>query len=283
MSQPFSATAAIKQRHSVRTYEPRPLSADDRARLEAVIPTLTNPFGVDVRLHMADTDAATADGRRLGTYGVVKGARTFVGVSVPRVGKSLVAAGYVMETFILRATALGLGTVWLGGTFKRSRFAEAMGVAADDDFPAITPVGYPAARRRFLDTFMRGALRSATRRPWADLFFDADWDAPLTEAAAGPYAEALEMVRRAPSARNAQPWRVVKAGTDFHFFVQYPPKSDPAELPLKQVDMGIALAHFILTAEERGLGGILVSKSPAGPLANVPPGVRYVATFSPTV
>ena len=38
--------------------------------------------------------------------------------------------GYVFEWLILRATDLGLATCWLGGTFKRGAFGQAVGAAA---------------------------------------------------------------------------------------------------------------------------------------------------------
>lgn len=46
-----------------------------------------------------------------------------------------------------------------------------------------------------------------------------DFNTPLSKEEAGEYQAALEMLRLAPSATNAQPWAVVKEGNHFHFFV----------------------------------------------------------------
>ena len=84
--------------------------------------------------------------------------------------------------------------------------------------PAITPVGYAAEKPSFHEQLMRSTMKSARRKPWKELFFRADFKTPLTEADAGAYAEPLELLRLAPSATNAQPWRVVMDGQFFHFY-----------------------------------------------------------------
>lgn len=67
---------------------------------------------------------------------------------------------------------------------------------------------------------------------------------------AGAYAQPLEMVRLAPSAPNAQLWRVRKTETAYYFYVDYKPGLSKAEKIIKQVDFGIALSHFQQTALE---------------------------------
>lgn len=254
---------------------PETLDNATRDRLKAFIATSTNPFNVPVHLYLTDLDVK--GNTRLGTYGVVKGADTFAGVSVRPIANGLIAAGYTMERFMLYATSLGLGTVWLGGTFKRSAFATAMKVPADEEFPAITPIGRPAGRQRFIETVMRRVLKSHQRQPWHELFFERRFGQPLTEASAAAYATPLEMVRLAPSARNAQPWRVVRTDAGFHFYVAYPLKAGEPEAPLKLVDMGIALAHFHLAALELGLSGSFANQQPDG--VDAPADTRYILSW----
>ena len=101
---------------------------------------------------------------------------------------------------ILYATSLELGTCWLGGTFKRSQFAELVALKKDEFIPAVTPIGYSADKRTFIDSAMRRIAGSDNRKPWNELFFDGSFDKPLKQEEAGQYADALEMVRLAPSA-----------------------------------------------------------------------------------
>lgn len=244
----------IQNRHSVRTYENRPLKTEDREALLECMKRLENPFGVPVHKYIVDKKLE-ADGEKLGTYGIIKGASTFLGVSVPNRELAPLAAGYEFENLILYATHRGLGTVWLAATFNRENFASAMGIPQDELFPAISPVGYPAVKRSLTERLMRSAVKAASRKEWNELFYQADFQTPLTKANAGDYAQPLEMVRLAPSARNAQPWRVRKTENAYHFYADYKSGLSDGEKRIKQVDLGIALSHFHQTALECGLTG----------------------------
>ena len=244
----------IQKRHSVRTYEEQALLPQDRTALLNCMDQLDNPFGVQVNLYLTEKKLS-GDGEKLGTYGVIKGASAFLGVSIPDVDLAPLAAGYEFENLILYATHIGLGTVWLAATFTRNSFASAMGIPKEELFPAISPVGYPAAKRSLTETIMRSTMKSSSRKPWASLFFQEDFSTPLTEAMAGAYAQPLEMVRLAPSAKNAQPWRVRKAGDTYHFYAAYKENLGKEEKMIKWVDLGIALSHFHQTALELGLTG----------------------------
>lgn len=251
---PIQIIETIKRRRSVRTYQDKALEPDVREKLQRYMDSLENPFGQPVKKYMIDKKVAT-EGERLGTYGLIKGANTFLGISVPDTDLAHVAAGYEFENLILEATALGLGTVWLAATFNREGFASAMGIPKDELFPAISPVGYPAAKRSLTESLMRTAMRSSTRKEWDTLFFLNDFRTPLTKEMAGDYAEPLEMVRLAPSDKNTQPWRVLKSGNSFHFYVVRKSGISREEEIIKRVDAGIALSHFHQTALELGLKG----------------------------
>ena len=72
-------TEMIQKRHSVRTYEDQALSPQDRAALVDCMNQLDNPFGVSVHKYIIDKKLSS-NGEKLGTYGVIKGASTFLGV-----------------------------------------------------------------------------------------------------------------------------------------------------------------------------------------------------------
>jgi hypothetical protein len=69
------------------------------------------------------------------------------------------------------------------------------------------------------------------------------------------------MVRGAPSASNKQPWRIVRVGRDWHFYLERTPgywgrsKRLVQIADLQRVDIGIAMCHFDLAAREEGLQG----------------------------
>ena len=244
----------IQKRHSVRTYQERMLSTQDREALLDCISRLDNPFGIPVHKYIIEKKLR-GDCKKLGTYGVIKGASTFLGVSIPNVKLAPVAAGYEFENLILYATHIGLGTVWLAATFNRDNFSHAMNIPQEELFLAISPVGYPAARRSLTETLMRSTTKSSSRKAWESLFYQQDFITPLTENMAGDYAIPLEMVRLAPSAKNAQPWRVRKDENSYHFYVTYKSGLSEGEELIKRVDLGIALSHFHQTVMEHRLTG----------------------------
>lgn len=251
---PIQVIKSIKERRSVRTYQDKTLEPDIREKLQGYMDSLENPFGMPVKKYIIDKKLAS-EGEKLGTYGVIKGASTFLGVSIPDRELAYVAAGYEFENLLLEATALGLGTVWLAATFNREAFASAMGIPGDELFPAISPVGYPAAKRSLTESLMRTAMRSSTRKEWGALFYSDNFQTPLAKEEADAYSEPLEMLRLAPSDKNTQPWRVLKSGNGYHFYVTYKSGISKEEEIIKRVDAGIALSHFHQTALEIGLKG----------------------------
>lgn len=273
---PIPIVETIKKRCSVRTYQDKELEPDVREMLQSYMDNLENPFEMQVKKYIIDKKLAS-EGEKLGTYGVIKGASTFMGISAPDKDLAHVAAGYEFENLILEATALGLGTVWLAATFNREGFASAMGVPKDELFPAISPVGYPAAKRSLTESLMRTTMRSSSRKEWNKLFYLDNFQTPLHKDESGDYDEPLEMLRLAPSDKNTQPWRVLKAGNSYHFFVTYKSGISRGEEIIKRVDAGIALSHFHQTVLELGLKGCFKQTEPKN--IELPQNTYYITSW----
>lgn len=268
----------IKKRRSVRTYEERRLSTEDKEKLMAFADGLSNPFGAKVKFHLVEKSTASS-GEKLGTYGVIKGASSYLGASVENAEFGLEALGYEFENLILYATHMGLGTVWLAATFSRNSFSSAMGIREDELFPAISPVGYPVEKKRLKESLMRKVMKSDQRKPWDTLFFKNNFSTPLTEKEAGVYAVPLEMLRIAPSATNAQPWRMVKDGESMHFYETHSANTGEDEKSIKRVDLGIGIGHFHQTALERGLTGEFEKLSQEH--IEMPQNTHYIVSWVP--
>jgi hypothetical protein len=236
-NQPISEI--IRGRFSCRSYLNAPLDESKQAQILLFIDSLpTGPFGSRPRFMLV---AASEDDRSslrgLGTYGFIQGANAFViGAAKPE-GKWLEDFGCLMETIILYLTNLGLGTCWLGGSFTRSSFGSRISLKNDEHIPTVTATGEfadPAKARRGL---IRRYARGEDRLPWKELFFDRGFDHPL-------------------------PWRIVKDGDTFHFYLQRTPgyresllKKVLGIFDLQRVDMGIAMCHFALAEAELGHNG----------------------------
>ncbi len=273
-------TDVIKNRTSVRTYKPLILPADIIRQLEAYARWISGPFDRPVRfVFWDDASFEKETGGKIGTYGIIRGSKHYIAGIVKKGDKDLEQLGYVFQQLILYATSLGLGTCWLGGTFRRTSLERAAGLQEGEILPVITPVGYQAGKESMLSRAMKLASRSRERKPWKELFFLQSLDRPLEENEAGDYSIPLEMVRLAPSASNKQPWRVFKSGRFWHFYLDYSRLTNRSlGFEIQRIDMGIALCHFELTAREAGLPGHWVTHAarPSNPGADK---LHYIVTW----
>lgn len=275
----MSIIETINRRISCRTYGDKLMEPEKAAALNDFLKANTaSPFGSEIRFQLLDLDALEMGGTgRLGTYGVIKGARYFIAGAVRHRPKAMEDFGYCMEKNILEATALGLGTCWLGGTFNRSGFAEQMRLADDERLPAVSPVGYAGDRKTLTEKLFRFSAGSNRRRSWHEMFFDGRIDDPLQPEAAGPYETPLACLRMAPSASNKQPWRIIKDNEMYHFYLKRTPGYNAilGDIKLQNIDMGIAMCHFELSSAALGLEGRWQADDPQMRTG----GMEYIASW----
>jgi hypothetical protein len=254
----------IKQRFSCRTYLDKPIEENQQRSLTGFLESNhTGPLGTHARFALvAATEYDRKSLKGLGTYGFIKNATGFIVGAVERGSKNLEDYGYLLERAVLFATDIGLGTCWLGGSFTKSSFAKKISVTSTEIIPAVTAVGYIASNDN-----IRGQIRMRAgaehRLPKEQLFFDRIFGSALDEEEIGVYADVLEMVRWAPSASNKQPWRIIRSGDTWHFYLQRTKGYGKGSLifnllrlaDLQRVDMGIAMCHFELAVHEFNLHG----------------------------
>ncbi len=258
-------------RKSVRTFQKRPVDDKDRERLLSFAANIQTPYDLPVEYRILDAEA----------YGlsspVILGAQIYAAGKIRRAPHAEEAFGYSFEQLLLYAASFGLGTVWIAGTMDRKAFETAMELKEDEILPCVSPLGYPAEKRSVRETMMRKGIRADSRLPFAQLFFQKDFTLPLAAADADRLHEPLELVRRAPSAVNKQPWRVVVDGDNVHF---YEKKSKGFESDtgwdLQKVDMGIALCHFAAGLDVTGQSADFVIDDPG---ICHPADLAYIATY----
>ncbi len=239
----------IQKRHSVRTYTGEPLSSGHIAQIQQYIAQLQAPFGAKARIELIRANTAGEKSVKLGTYGYIKGASEYLALIYEEAPFAETAAAYIFEQAVLFCTSLGLGTCWLGGSFSRNDFKKQVKLNPNEKLRIVSPVGYASDKMRFLEKYIvRADKNRVTRKPFGELFFDENFNDPLTETRAGLFLKPLEMVRLAPSANNTQEWRALLDGSILHFYTK-------PYLNFDSIDMGIALCHFELTCKELGING----------------------------
>ena len=243
---------------------PKALSPEDLEKIRRFAEQIRNPYDIPVEFILMD-----AKEKGLSSP-VLTGETMYVAGRVSKVPHAEEAFGFAFEELVLYAWSLGIGTTWIGGTMKRELFEKACGLKEDQFMPCVSPLGYPAQKMSVRETLMRKGVKAETRKEAAELFFDKSFYIPLQET--NPVtAEALEMVRLAPSAVNRQPWRVVRTGENYHFYLKHDKGYvNAATGDLQKVDMGIALCHFV-----NGTAGRLCLTDPGIPTEE---GTEYIAT-----
>lgn len=272
-------TEVIKSRVSVRGYKKQEISEDIINKINNYISEAAGPFNAKVRLKLINSMEISKDSDvKLGTYGVIRGTSTFIIAATQKGEMCLEQLGYILESVILYVTSLGLGTCWLGGTFKRGEFAKAIGLKKIEILPVVTPVGYPKQGTDVINSLFRKVAGSNKRKEWNELFFSGSFSSPIKNEEAGNFIEVLEMVRRAPSASNKQPWRIVKEGDNYHFYMwRTKGYGEGIGFDVQKIDMGIAMCHFEFTARDLGIKGEWVIKEPS--IGSVPENTEYIVSW----
>ena len=246
----------IRNRSSCRSFLTQEIEPGILALLEDGIQRIEADSPIKSRMALLhSTDPATDSPVRLGTYGTIAGAQAYLVGIAPKNETQAEVFGYQFEQAVLLATSLGLGTCWLGGTFNRGQFAAGLDLAGHEHIPIVSPLGYAAPHRKLADKVIRTLAGSSQRKPWGDLFFEGSPDIPLLRESAGIYQVPLEMVRIAPSASNKQPWRVIRQGQRFDFFLKRSPGYGVPGFDIQRNDIGIAQCHFEMSAQELGQNG----------------------------
>jgi nitroreductase len=245
---------AIRKRKSSRTFLDQKLDADVKLELGKYFAAI-NPglFSESIQFSLIEKSLNDSKRMRL-NYGLITNHNTYI------LGTSLISSlsrvnyGYLLEKIVLEATHLGLSTCWIG-YFDTAYFTE-IKIMEGFEIPSIVIVGYASRKQGLTEKFTRFTVNAANRNPWKLMFFYDNVFTSLSPETAGKYKDVLEMVRLAPSSGNTQPWRIFRDDerNAYHFFKKVISERYE-EKGLHDVDMGICMAHFELTAEYCNLKG----------------------------
>lgn len=250
---------AIKKRTSIRSYEKKPLSDNDKSKVKEILNAVEKkkgPFDNQVKFFFVDNKIK--DGGKIGTYGFVKNPPAFIGGVVKNTKESMIDFGFLFEEVILKLTENDLGTVWLGGTYSRDDFD--IETNEDEIIAAVSPVGY-SANKSIREKIIRGFAKADKRKPFDELFFLGKELSSINES--HQYYKYLKAVQVGPSASNKQPWRIVLIDDTFHLYLNRTKGyGDKLKMDIQAIDMGIALSHLYLALKEDGYTPIFIIKKP---------------------
>lgn len=243
----------IRERYSCRTYDSKKIDSLVIAELKSYMSSnCKGLLGEDITLEIFEKGVGTDKQMKL-DYGIISNHSTYIVGKTKSNTLSRMSYGYVVEKIVLKATALGLNTCWVG--YFESDFFTDIKLEPGTIIPSIVIVGYQG-KGSMSEKLLKLSTGSTKRKEWDQLFFEDSFSIPLVPKNAGLYEDALEMLRLAPSSGNTQPWRVIMEsnGKRFHFFKK-PISQRYEEKGLHDVDMGIALSHFDLVVKQYNITG----------------------------
>ena len=208
---------AIRERHSVRAYENRPLDGGIVTRLQEEIDACNIEGGLHLQLV---TDEPAAFGTAIARYGHFSNVSNYVALVGQKADDLDERLGYYGERIVLLAQILGLNTCWVGVSFskRKGRFD----IADGEKLRGVISIGYGST--------------SGSRHRVKGLHDVTDCVEPYPTW----FAAGMEAVMLAPTAMNQQKFRFsitpegVEAKAGFGFYTR--------------MDLGIVKLHFEIGA-----------------------------------
>ena len=205
---------AIENRRSIRKYQNKAISEDDKNILNEKIAELNTESGLHIQLLTGKPEAFKSF---LAHYGGFENAENYLALVGKRSADLDEKCGYYGEQIVLLAQQLGLSTCWIGGSFnKRAAFYEC---ANDEKLSLIISIGYPAEEGR---VHKSKTYEQVTK----DCSNAPDW-----------FRKGIEAALLAPTAVNQQ-----------KFIISMTPEGNVTAKagigPFSKVDLGIVKLHF---------------------------------------
>jgi len=207
----------MKERHSVRSYQNKPLEPEVQEKLEECIKACNGESGLHIQLV---TDEPKAFDSTMAHYGKFSGVTNYIAM-IGKKGPMLdELCGYYGEKIVLYAQQLGLNTCWVAMTYKK--ILGVFTVEAGEKLAIVIAIGYGNT----------SGVAHKSKAP-ADV-------SSVTGTAPEWFTRGVAAALLAPTAMNQQKFRFsldgnqvsAKAGTGFY----------------SKLDLGIVKYHFELGA-----------------------------------
>ncbi len=237
---------AIKERKSRRNYLEKPIARETLKELQECREEINQIFS-EARIVIVEGNTEQIFKGFIGSYGSIKGAPAYAAfIGDTRDENINEKIGYCGECFILEATALGLGTCWVAGTYRPDRVEEELDLKEYEQLYSITPLGYVRNQYSLGEKITTRMVSSRQRKELDELCQDGykqDWPQWIQSA--------LQAARLAPSAINRQPWRF---RVENDSIIVYKEGKSRGKVAL-ELDCGIAMLHIEVGALKEGKKG----------------------------
>jgi nitroreductase len=234
----FTMIEAINSRKSVRNYKDKSVSVDHLLKIKTIIDQakpLFHNIPMEVLL-IEDSEKIKATFKGLvDKYTKVK-APHYLAFTSETMDGYLENIGFIGEEIVLRMTALGIGTCWVGSAIKQDIFKAIVKVQDKQNYIILVAFGYPIEEIKPVKTRNRLAKSKLVSGSYDD-----------------QYETIVQSFIDSPSAVNSQPWKLCITNNKFDLYLQN--KNILMKHILKDmnhIDMGIGLSNLYNSAIELG-------------------------------
>lgn len=260
---------AILARRSVRRYAPQALDEGTLAQIEELAATVV-PLIPENRFRVLLRDVAPGQDlvKDLGAYGRLLSAPHYLVPCVEGDACPRLDWGFRVEQLVVHLTAMGVASCYVGSVGREDWVRDRYGLPAGARIGAFLVFGHPADSLggRALNAAIRRVVGATNKHPPEDIYFDQAFDRP--GAPPQELAPLVEAARRAPSADNAQPWRLLwREGVLYLFVRRRNPRYGAHHQEYRFYDGGICMGNVQLALQALGREGHWE------PLADASPGL----------
>jgi nitroreductase len=250
----------IRRRFSVRHYQPKPVPEEILKAVEKSGQTCEAlDKNIKVRCHLIREGKLVAEQMTYLTGGswLLGSAPHFIIATSEEKPGFMLETGFRLEQVMLFATVQGLGTCWIGGLFTEKQIGIFLRLPVGERVIALSPLGYPDASfygRTIHSVVHLTGPDTRRRKTLQQIVFGSKFGSPF-ELKDDKLLEILECTRLAPSWTNSQPWRFLVDEKEIIALAEIKSSRFYHGKHYYRLDLGIAMAHFLLAAKELGWKG----------------------------
>ena len=207
---------AVRARHSVRSYLPKPIKAEKLAALRTLAEECNREHDLHIQLV---TDEPKAFSSFLAHYGLFDNITNYIALVGKKRDGLDEACGYCGEKLVILAQALGLNTCWVALTYRK--IPDAFEIGAGEALVCVIALGYGKTQGK--------TRRSKSVKDVVEAGEHPDW-----------FIRGAESALLAPTAVNQQKFRFLREGSCV--------KAVCGRGACARIDLGIVKYHFELGA-----------------------------------
>ena len=225
---PSQLMTVINHRHSIRRYRLDPLDDERLDVLRSVIERCNALGHLKMELRLNDPDPFRS---WLSHYGMFTHVQHYIALIGEKASDLEERIGYYGEAVILQATALGLGTCWVAGTYDKRQ--SRVNLSSSDELIGVITIG-----------FAKHPGSSRKTKSVVEL-------SQSVEPMPAWFEQGMRAVQKAPTAMNQQKFQFITDGTNVW--------AKPGLGFYTKLDLGIAKLHFEIGAGALFFGYPLLS------------------------